>query len=126
MILETTVLVDLERELGGSGDGPAHRFLAEHRTERMHITFTIAGELAAGGGRRDRWEQFIGPFPVLEATRKVCWRYGELHRYLRTNGLLIGTNELWIAATALAHDLPVATRNVREFQRVPGPGVLGY
>jgi predicted nucleic acid-binding protein len=126
MILETTFLVDLERELSASGDGPAHRFLGAHSSEGMHITFTIAGELAAGGGGRDRWERFIAPFPVLEATREVCWRYGELHRYLRTNGLLIGTNDLWIAATALAHDLPVVTRNVREFKRVPGLAVLGY
>jgi predicted nucleic acid-binding protein len=42
------------------------------------------------------------------------------------NGLLIGANDLWIAATALAFGKPVVTRNLREFQRVPGLTVLDY
>lgn len=38
----------------------------------------------------------------------------------------IGTNDLWIAATARAHELPVVTRNLREYGRVPGVRTLGY
>jgi len=56
----------------------------------------------------------------------VAWKYGQTFRYLRDNGLLIGTNDLWIAATALAYDLPVVTRNRRHFLRVPGLEVSDY
>jgi tRNA(fMet)-specific endonuclease VapC len=35
----------------------------------------------------------------------------------------IGAHDLWIAATALAHDLGVATRNASHFGRVPGLSV---
>ena len=33
--------------------------------------------------------------------------------------MFIGHNDLFIAATALAHDLTLVTHNVREFGRVP-------
>jgi len=127
LILETTFLVDLERELLAGTHGPAQTFLATHPEEELAVTFTVAGELAVGlAGSRARWEEYLAPFPVLECTADTCWRYGEACRYLRTNGLLIGTNDLWIAATALAHDRAVVTRNMREYQRVPGLRVIGY
>jgi len=128
LILETTFLVDLERELLAGGDGPAQQFLANHAEASLFITFTVAGELAAGLGpdRRDRWEQFVAPFTVLPANADVCWQYAQAFRFLKSNGLLIGANDLWIAATALAHAKALVTRNSREFQRVPGLRVLGY
>ena len=33
---------------------------------------------------------------------------------------LMGCNDMWIAAHALALDLPLVTNNTREFSRVPG------
>jgi predicted nucleic acid-binding protein len=60
----------------------------------------------------------------LPTTPEVAWRYGETYRYLRTNGLMIGSNDLWIAAAGLAYDLPVVTANPRDFRRVPGLEVV--
>lgn len=56
----------------------------------------------------------------------MCWQYGELYRYLRRRGSLIGTNDLWIAATALVHGMPLVTRNVEHFERVPGLELVEY
>ena len=39
---------------------------------------------------------------------------------LESSGQMIGAHDLWIAATALVHDFTLATRNEREFRRVPG------
>ena len=33
---------------------------------------------------------------------------------------------VWIAATALAHGLPVVTRNEKRSRRVPGLEIVGY
>ena len=128
LILETTFLIDLERELRARAAGPAQAFLAANASEPLFITFTIAAELASGRVPVDRslWEKSIALFEVLESNTDVCWEFGRLHRFLRTNGLLIGTNDLWIAATALAYNKSLVTRNVREFQRVPGVTVRGY
>ena len=128
LILETTFLIDLERELHRSEQGPAQAFLEEHASEPLFITHTIVGELAAGvavDGRR-RWEAFVAPFRTLPCNADVCWEYGQLYRYLRTNGLLIGANDLWIAATAVAFGKPIVTRNDRHFHRVPRLGIMSY
>ncbi len=128
LIVETTFLIDLERELAYGGEGPAQGFLSAHPTSHLHITFTVAGELAAGVSLNDRakWEQFIAPFRVLPYTQDVCWEYGKAFRFLQANGLLIAANDLWIAATAIAHSMPLVTRDERHFQRVPGLEVLSY
>ncbi len=128
LILETTFLIDLERELSCGEDGRAQTFLAEHSAASLHITFTVAGELAAGMPLdvRERWEEFIAPFHVLPCTHDVCWEYGQAYRYLKTNGLLIDANDLWIGSTALAFDHPLVTRNERHFRRIPRLRVKGY
>ncbi len=128
LILETSFLVDLERELIADCPGPAQRFLESHQAQKLHITFTIAGELAAGPrmSERSRWDEMVSPFEVLECTPEVAWRYGRLYRYLKENGLLIDANDLWIAATALAFGMPVVTRDERHFARVPGLNVIGF
>jgi tRNA(fMet)-specific endonuclease VapC len=128
LILETSFLIDLERELRGGAPGPAQDFLAARPTELLFITFTVAGELAAGMplDARERWIQFIQPFDVLPSSAEVCWEYGQAFRYLRQNGMLICANDLWIAATAVAYGKPLVTRNESEFRRVPRLEVLGY
>jgi len=75
---------------------------------------------------RAHWEEFLGPFHVLPFNADVSWEYGQAYRYLQENGLLIGSNELWIAATALAYRMPIVTRNVQHYRRVPGLRIAEY
>lgn len=128
MILETSFLIDLERERRRGSSGPATAFLEARESSPLAITFTIAGELAAGigDGNRRRWEDFVRPFRVLPCTEDVCWEFGRAFRFLSANGWLIGTNDLWIGATCVAFDEPVVTANVRHFGRIPGLEVLPY
>jgi tRNA(fMet)-specific endonuclease VapC len=129
VILDSTFLVDFERESARRQDGRATAFLTAHSDKELCITFTIAGEMAAGeslGRDRAKWESFIRPFRFLGYNDEVAWHFGAVFRELRRQGTLIGANDMWIAATALANDLPVVTRNSDEFRRVPGLEVLLY
>jgi tRNA(fMet)-specific endonuclease VapC len=46
--------------------------------------------------------------------------YGSIRARLAAEGALIGNNDLWIAAHALAAGLILVTNNEREFRRVEG------
>ena len=128
LILETSFLIDFERENNRGVPGPALAFLEAHEDARLYITFTVAGELAAGISLADRarWEEFIAPFHILASNADVAWEYGRAYRYLQGNRLLIGANDLWIAATGVAYRMPIVTRNVEHYGRVPDLQVVTY
>jgi predicted nucleic acid-binding protein len=137
VVLETSFLVDLERERTAArrarpreagAAGPATSFLARWPDTRLYITITTAGELASGvrGGDREKWDALIRPYAMLGIDVDVCWEYSRALRYLSDNGMLIGANDLWIAATAIVRDVPLATRNAQHFARVPRLQVVDY
>lgn len=122
LILDTNFVIAAEREARRAVPGRADAFLLQHVSEQFFITFTVAGELACGqsASARQDWENLCRPYPVLPWTAEIAWQYGELYRQLAKQGKLIGTNDLWIAATALAHGHGIVTNNRDEFSRVPG------
>jgi predicted nucleic acid-binding protein len=128
LIVETSFLIDLEREHNRGVPGRAVAFLEAHGDARLYLSFIVAGELAAGTSLADRkrWETFLAPFYVLASNADVSWEYGRAYRYLQENGRLIGGNDLWIAATGLAYKMPVLTRDVEHYRRVPGLEVESY
>jgi len=68
----------------------------------------------------DILQQLIALIPVLSLDENVSIQYGNIRQHLQINGKLIGNNDLWIAAHALANKLILVTNNVAEFERVPG------
>ena len=64
--------------------------------------------------------QFLRGVRVLPLTRPIMRRFARIRGELRRNGNLIRDPDLLIAATALQHDLVLATRNRHHFERIPG------
>jgi tRNA(fMet)-specific endonuclease VapC len=56
--------------------------------------------------------------PVLSMPVEAGKHYGKIRSQLEKLGKPIGNNDLWIAAHALALDLPLVTNNVKEFKRI--------
>lgn len=128
LILDTNFVILVEREARRGVPGDASAYLAQRTGETLYITFTVAGELACGASAaiRNDWEKLCAPYPVLPWTRDVGWHYGEIYRALASKGQLIGTNDMWIAATGLANGFGVVTKNYDEFRRVPGLKVESF
>lgn len=75
----------------------------------LHAGVELARDAATRSRRLARLTALIASVPVLPVDGAVAARYGELRR---TSGRA-PSNDLWIAATALAHDVAVVTRDER-------------
>jgi len=128
MIVDTTFLIDLEREIARRQPGPAMEFLARHHTQTMRISVITFGELAEGyeGLATPGLEELIAPYGIVEITRSIGRRYAAISRVLRPSGSCWGDNDLWIGATALEVGEPLVTRDLDHFSRITGLAVLGY
>ncbi len=62
---------------------------------------------------------FLSAVHIHPLTNEVAAVYGEVRAVLRRQGMLIGPNDLWIAAHALSLKATLVTNNTREFKRVP-------
>jgi predicted nucleic acid-binding protein len=60
---------------------------------------------------------FVNTIDILVPDLDVAHHYAKIRAELRSRGLLIADNDLWIAATALANDLTLVTRD-QHFARV--------
>lgn len=63
-------------------------------------------------------KEFLKDFKVIPFTEKEAEFYGRIRQQLTLDGTPIGSNDMLIAATALAHDTAIVTHNVSEFSRV--------
>jgi tRNA(fMet)-specific endonuclease VapC len=128
LILDTNIIITAEREARKKLEGKADRFFALHASDQFFITFTVAGELACGqsAAAQGDWRQLTQPFHIIPWTKAVSWTYGQLYRFLAARGELIGTNDLWIAATAIVSSHNIVTANTDEFSRIPNLGVIPF
>ena len=68
----------------------------------------------------DRLERFLLPLEVVPFDDEAGRHYGRIRSELKRLGCPIGSNDLLIAAHALALDATLVSNNVREFSRIDG------
>ena len=127
-LIDTSILIEYER-----GRLDLQRHLAEERREVFYVSVVTASELLHGVHRvvqadvRARRSAFVEAllerFPLLSIDLPTARQHAQVWAELAAAGNIIGPNDLWLAATCLAHGLTIITANVREFARVPGLGV---
>ncbi len=76
---------------------------------------------------QDQLKAFVAEVPILPFTRSVAERCAQLRETLRKQGKRPQRRalDIMIAATALAHDLVLVTRNVADYQDLPGLALYG-
>lgn len=121
-LADTSFFVAVEQE----------RPLARRPPVDLGVSVVTIGELRAGvmGAsdaveRSKRWAtleaaQRLRPLPVDQA---VATQWAELRERLRETGRRMPVNDSWIAATAIAHGLPVVTQH-DDYDDVPGLSVI--
>ena len=64
-------------------------------------------------------DDFIDVVPVVQTNNEILQKFGELKAVLAAKGELVGDADTLIAATALMLNIPLATSNVKHFERFP-------
>jgi len=114
-------------------------YIAKHRPSEIRARFErlkpgqlvmsaiTYGELYYGASKSSQQasalaqlRELVQDVPVAELDSRASEAYGEIRAALEKEGRLIGNNDLWIGAHALALNLTLATNNEREFKRIPG------
>lgn len=127
--VDTSFLIDVQRELRRSRRSrPAHRWLSQHLGVELALSSVAMGEFAEGFDDTDHpiVQAIARSHRLLPVDHGVALAYSRIARTMRLQGQLIGANDLWIAATALHHRLPLLTANEKDFARVPGLVVRCY
>jgi tRNA(fMet)-specific endonuclease VapC len=123
VLIDTGLLVDLER---GVTNPQLENAIGEEDRAISVITVSelLHGVHRASGAQRTRRSAFVehllAGMRAIENSEPVARVHADIWSQLAARGEVIGAHDLWIAATALAHGMGLATRNTREFKRVPG------
>ncbi|MFO1470244.1 MAG: type II toxin-antitoxin system VapC family toxin [Turneriella sp.] len=119
LVLDTNAYVEVAK-------GNAAALQKLRRATTVHLTFVSLAELRAGfacGTKTQQNEKNLQHFlaakrvNVLYADSETSLFYARIYATLRQNGTPIPTNNLWIAALALQHGLPVYSFD-RHYQKV--------
>src|SRR5208283_3388530 len=100
LLLDTSVLVGLERELAEREIGPIRAYLGRRRGEELACSTVTVGELAAGGSETTV-RVFLRHLRKIPLSEAIAYRAGELDKKQLRKGQRLGENDNWIAATAL-------------------------
>ncbi len=127
-LLDTNILSDLLRRPRGFS---AAR-VAEVGEAQVCTSIVVASELRFGAVKRgsaaltSRVEALLAAISVLPLAPPADVHYGRVRQALEERGLVIGGNDMLIAAHALAVDAILVTDNEREFERVTGLAVENW
>jgi predicted nucleic acid-binding protein len=116
-ILDADVLADYLLD-----EGAAEAVAARLRARAAATTAVVVYEVARGveEGERAELRRALRGVRVYPLDGRAARRAADLWRELEAAGTRIGDRDVLTAAIALSAKLPIVTRNVEHFRRVPG------
>lgn len=126
VLIDTSVLIDAERSGGGldRAIGDEDRAISVISASELLHGLHRARDEGVRARRQVFVEHILATLDPLPITTRVARAHARLWADLEQRGDTIGGHDMWIAATALAHGMPVATVNTRHFERVAGLSVV--
>ena len=126
-LLDTNFLIGLWRQ---PTSGPEARYLSAHPDAVLALPWVAKAEFLAGaliaGHDVECVAAYVSDYPVVFPVDATLILYAEIFAQLRQRKLVVGPNDLWIAAAAIQVGLPLLTRNVRELSRIDALQVIDY
>jgi len=116
MILDTSFLIDLQREWVRAEAGAATRFLRIHDRDEFAISVAAVIEFLEGYEILRDGERFLEPFEWIDVTPRIARTASRVRRTLRQSGNPIGDFDILIAATTIEFQGNLVTADVGHFE----------
>lgn len=128
-LLDTNICVYIRQK---KPESVLRRFQALRPGEAALSVITY-GELVFGATKSlqreaalERLRELLTWLPALPLPENAGYVYGTIRAELARRGEMVGNNDLWIAAHAVAAELTLVTNNEREFRRIRGLKVQNW
>jgi predicted nucleic acid-binding protein len=118
LLLDTSALIGLERELAQRKVGRVRVYLGEHLGDGLACSTVTVGELASGENET-AVRVLLRHLRKLPLSEAIAYRAGQLDKDLMSKGQRLGENDNWIAATALHYSATLVYAD-GDFDRVNG------
>ena len=95
---------------------------------QLFISAISLYELYMGATSKEKMQDVVSltqDLTVLPFTDEVALKAGQIYHQLRSSNKMIEFRDIFIAATCLAFQLPIATLNKKHFTRIDGLMILG-
>lgn len=131
LVLDSSVLIDIERQRLSFGPlvqsyGERETFVSVVTVSELRHGVYRARDAATRARRSAFVHHVLDQIAVLPIDEAVAEAHAESWATLEMAGAMIGMNDLWIAATALANGCALVTANEGEFARVAGLAVISF
>ena len=117
--IDTDIIIDHLR-----GRDPGADLYERIITQEIPCTTYITKFELLCGARSRKEEHIINEcllgFKILPFDERSSYESARIYRYLKHKGRLIGIRDILIAGTAIANQLPIATKNTNDFKRIKG------
>jgi tRNA(fMet)-specific endonuclease VapC len=128
----STVLIDTDiASFIFKGSNYADPYLPLLSAQELAISFMTIAELFQwailrqwGDRRLAQLEQYLSNYLVIPVDQSLCREWAQIRADRQNIGRAISPQDAWIAATALRHDLPLVTHNIKDFQEIPNLRLL--
>lgn len=108
------------------GDTRAKAYSKHVKGKTVAISFVTYGELLFGATKKGwgakkirKLEERLKAVVVVPYDDELCRTYGKVRASL-PRGVTVAPNDLWIAACAIRHGIPLVSNNKKHFEKIPG------
>lgn len=110
-----------------NGTGYAALYRPHVEGKLIAVSFVTVGELYFGAKRKNWGEARIADLKdrlrivtIVPYDERVCLVYAEIKAACEAKGKTVADNDLWIAACAIRHSIPLVSNNFKHFNGIPG------
>ena len=126
MMLDTNIVSYIMR-----GSREAMMYLPLLQDKVLCVSFITVGELYFWAEKK-RWgyqkrlqlENVLKKYVVIPYDFRIAKCYAKVRAERERKGLPISCADAWIAASAVRHDVPIVTHNVRDFRNISNLHVI--